>query len=547
MPEALSARTLRRAMSRYVEALREHREEIDSLNVFPVPDGDTGTNMLLTQQAVDRAVEGLEEADMSELGEAISRAALTGARGNSGVILSQVLRGLCARLCRTDAPGATDLVEALGEASEEARRAVARPVEGTMLSVMRDAAEAARRAGGDGPGPADVADAALEGALRSLERTPEQLPELRRAGVVDAGGKGLVLLFDALVSALRDVPLGVQVGRRGPVGQAAAEPERPRDRRYGYEVMYLLEGDDGAVPGLRRALEEIGDSLVVVGGGGLYNIHVHTDEAGAAVERGIDAGRPRDIRITSLDEQVEACLADEARAVRAGEREPEGHGPAERQRTALVATAPGEGVARLLRSLGAVVVSGGPGRNPSVGELAEAIAGAPSDDVVVLPNHRNIVPAAERAAGEAAKRVAVVPTRSVAEGLAAAAAFDAEAAAEDNERQAREAADAVVAAEVAAAVRDAETPAGPVREGQFLGVVDGDVRAVGDDPVAVAVETVRPLVRDEHELLTLLVGEGVSEGDGRRAAEALGAAHRGLEVEVHRGDQPHYPFLIGLE
>ncbi|MGH2723971.1 MAG: DAK2 domain-containing protein [Actinomycetota bacterium] len=544
----VSARTLREAMSRYLEALRTHRQEIDSLNVFPVPDGDTGTNMLMTQEAVDAALEGLGGADLGEVGQAISRAALMGARGNSGVILSQVLRGLCGRLSQVPEPAPADLAEALAEASREARRAVAEPVEGTMLSVIRDAARAAGEASeGDA---AEVAEAALEEGLRSVERTREQLPELSRAGVVDAGGKGLVLLLDALVSALRDVPLRVEVGPPGPVGERRERgPGGQEASRYGYEVMFLLEGDDQAVPGLRERLGAIGDSLVIVGGSCLYNVHVHTDDPGAAVERGVDAGRPREIRITSLDEQVEACLADQARAVRAEGSEPGGPAAAaQRQATALVATAPGEGAARLLRSLGAVVVPGGPGRNPSVSDLVEAIRAAPSDDVVVLPNHKNIVPAAERAGAEVdGKRVTVVPTRSVPAGIAAAAAFNPAASLEENEGHVREGAEVVAAGEVATAVREAHTPAGPVRAGDLLGVVDGEVRAVGGDPVEVAVGVLRTLVRDEHEVLTLLLGEDVGDEEGERAAGALREAFPDLEVDVHRGDQPHYPFLVGLE
>jgi DAK2 domain fusion protein YloV len=471
-----------------------------------------------------------------------------GARGNSGVILSQVLRGLCGRLGEVPRPDPGDVAEALEAASREARRAVAEPVEGTMLSVIRDAARAAGQVP-DGDA-AEVAEAALEEGLRSVERTRDQLPELTRAGVVDAGGKGLVLLLDALVSALRDVPLRVEVGPRGPIGEGGGDgPVGDAAAGYGYEVMYLLEGGDEAVPGLRSGLGAIGDSVVVVGGGGLYNVHVHTDDPGAAVERGLEAGRPRQVRITSLDDQVEACLADQARAVRAGGDAPETpEAPGERQATALVATAPGEGAARLLRSLGAVVVPGGPGRNPSVAELAGAIREAPSDAVVVLPNHKNIVPAAERAAAEVAgKRVLVVPTRSVPAGLAAATAFNPEASLDENERQVREGADAVAAAEMATVVRGAETPAGPVRAGDLLGVVGGEVRAAGRDPVEVATKVLRTLVRDEHEVLTLLLGQDVDDEQGRRAAAALGEAFPTLEVDVHRGDQPHYPFLIGLE
>ncbi|HEX9891053.1 MAG TPA: DAK2 domain-containing protein, partial [Actinomycetota bacterium] len=388
MPATLDARTLRDAMSRYLEALDRHREEIDSLNVYPVPDGDTGTNLLLTQRAVAEALAELDGAPMTEVAEAISRAALMGARGNSGVILSQVLRGMCTRLSAHDDPSAQDLAEALAGAAEEARAAVADPVEGTMLTVLRDAAEAAAGTLAEGASCAAVARAALDAATASLERTREQLPVLAAAGVVDAGAKGVVLLFDALSAALDGRDPSVDIGPLGPVGaRAGREPFRETvGLEYGFEVMYLLETDDDAIPGLKRRLAGLGDSLVVVGGGGMFNVHVHTNEPGLAVEEALDAGRPRQIRITSLTDQVEeACLAGQARAVRE---------PADIRPAALVAVAEGQGFVELFRSLGAVVVEGGPGGNPSVGDLVAAFRQALAGTVFVLPNHANVIPAA---------------------------------------------------------------------------------------------------------------------------------------------------------
>lgn len=537
MGATLDSQTLRDAMSRFLEALTAHREEIDSLNVFPVPDGDTGTNLLLTQRAVEEALRGLDGGELPEVGETIARAALMGARGNSGVILSQVLRALCDRLARAGRAGARDLAEGLEAAAAEARRAVVEPVEGTMLSVLAEAARAAAGASGDGAGPAEVAEAALEAAERALERTPRQLPELAAAGVVDAGGKGVVLLLDALVSALRGAPLSVPVGPLGPVGREAGERPAPPSG-YGYEVMFLLECGEAAVPGLRARLAGLGDSVVVVGGGGLYNVHLHTDEPEAALREGEAAGRPRDVRIASLDERVsEACLAEGARGVRAGEVDEVG----------VVAVVPGAGAARLLRSLGATTVLGGPGRNPAVADLVAAVRAAPARAVLLLPDHPNVVPAAERAAEEAGKEVQVVPTSSVPEGIAAAAAFRPGASLEENARAAAAAASRVASAEVTHAVRDADSPAGRIRKGDCLGLVGGEVVVVGRDRLRVVLELVERLARDEHEVLTLLAGAEAPEEEAERVAAALGAAHPSLEVELHRGDQPHYPYLIGLE
>ena len=544
MSQAVDARVLREAMGRYLEALRTHREEINSLNVFPVPDGDTGTNMLLTQQAVEEALASAPAEDLVPVGEAISRAALMGARGNSGVILSQVLRGLCARMCREASAGPADLAEGLAAAAEEARRAVAEPVEGTMLTVLRDGAEAAGRACREGADCDGIAQAALAAAIESLELTTEQLPALADAGVVDAGAKGMVLFFDALASTLLGVDMRIEVGPGGPVGEA--DPSGgPGESGFGYEVMYLLEAADAAMAPLRRRLGEIGDSLVVVGGGGLYNVHVHTDDPGRAVEEALAGGRPRNIRITSLDAQIEACLAGQARGVRVAEPLEEGPAAAG-TRTAVVAVAPGEGNASLFRSLGAVVVPGGRGRNPSVGDLLESIGATGGEAVLLLPNHPDIRPAAEGAAAESVRPTRVVATASVLEGLAAATSVIAEDHVEENVRRAAEAARAVSSGEVSLAARDADTPVGRAVAGSALGLIGEEIVVVDDDPMVAAAETAKACRRERHEIATLLAGMDVSDEDAARAAEHVAAALDGIEVEWHRGGQDSL-FLIGLE
>jgi DAK2 domain fusion protein YloV len=535
--ETLNGQALRDVMGRFSLALERHRDELNSLNVYPVPDGDTGTNMHLTQQSVAEAIDRLSlDAPVAELGRGVAEAALMGARGNSGVILAQVLRGLFERLGASASVAPADLADALGAAAEEAYRAVARPMEGTVLTVLSDAARAARDAVGPDADLLVVAEAALEAARASLERTREVLPELRAAGVVDAGAKGVVLLFDALASVLGGRPLTVEVGPSGPVGQVDGGDRRPLSFRH--EVMYLLEAPDDRIPSLTERLDGLGDSLVVVGGGGMFKVHVHTNEPDRAVDAGREAGGVRDVQVVDLEDQVaDQCVAGQARAVRV----------AEHQATAMVAVADGDGLARIFRSLGAVVVTGGPGRNPSVGDLIEAVEAAPSPAVVLLPNHRNVLPAAERAAGAAGKDVRVVPTRSIPAGLASAAAFNPMAPPEQNEEDMVEAAAATVTIEVTRAVRDAETPKGAVRTGDWLGLANGEVEAIGGQPSGVASRLVAALRDDDHEVLTLVVGAEPSEREAAGVEEAVRAAARGLRVEVHRGGQPHYAYLIGLE
>jgi dihydroxyacetone kinase-like predicted kinase len=333
-----------------------------------------------------------------------------------------------------------------------------------------------------------------------------------------------------------------EVGPLGPVGAEGwqeADVSVSDGTNLAFEVQYLLEADDSAVTPLRAALGELGDSLVVVGGGGLYNVHVHTNEPDRAVEAGEDAGRPRNVSVVSLRDQATSCIGGQAREVRLAE-----------QPCGLVAVAEGDGLARTFRSLGALVVEGGPGNNPAVSAVLAAIELAPAPAVVVLPNHPNVIQAAERAAGQTRKDVRVVPTRSIPAGLGAATAFNPVAEVDENAKEMEGAAGSCRSGEVARAERDAETIAGPVRAGEWMGLADGEVAWVGHEPVRAVMETTRRLIeRDgvKSELITLIWGAAALESD-RRAAEAeLREAFPELEVEVIEGGQPRYPYLIGVE
>jgi fatty acid kinase len=540
----LDASILRRTMHTYARALRTHRDELNSLNVYPVPDGDTGTNLLLTQEAVVAALEALSpHPGFAETRQAISEASLRGARGNSGVILSQVLRGICEQLPDDGEAGAGELARAVRHASDEAYRAVAKPAEGTVLTVLRRAAEAAEAAEAPlAPGAAEgciaVAEAALQAARSSLAGTVDTLPELQRAGVVDAGGKGIVLLLDALWAAVAGETLSEPVGPLGPVGRPSAQT--PAELAFAFEVQYLLEltpdEAEAALSTLRQQLGALGDSLVIVGGGGLYNVHVHTNEPGPAIEAGIGAGSARDLSVAYLPEQAEACTAGLARAVQVAE-----------QVSALVAVVDGEGLARTFASLGAVVVRGGPGDNPSVGELLSAIAAAPADGVLVLPNHVNVVPAAELAAAGAAGTVRVVAATTIPSGLAAAAEFNPLVEMEENAKAMSVAAERCRSGEIAVAEREVTTPVGPVRSGQWVAMTDGTVVATGDSPAEVAWSLARILASGDAELATLIVGAQVEQDQVRPVDAAVQDALPGCRVDVVDGGGRRHPFLLGVE
>ncbi|MCA1842030.1 MAG: DAK2 domain-containing protein [Actinobacteria bacterium] len=543
--DCLAPADLRSVLIAYRDVLRAHQERLNRLNVYPVPDGDTGTNMALTLESVVAELSKEPDAgDMASVCRAISHGSLMGARGNSGVILSQILRGLTGRLKTEDAVDGTVLAEALGAATTAAYEAVMRPVEGTILTVVRLAGEAALAATkDDGATLGGVVDAAAAAAREALERTPELLPVLAQAGVVDAGGAGFVLFLDALLHVIDGRPVSQPQAEPAAAGVAAAPTSPSTDAASDdlrYEVMFFLEAPDENVAGFKQAWAAVGDSIVVVGGDGLWNCHIHTNDIGAAVEAAVEAGRPRQIRVTDLAEQVahEECLRED------------NHGePQEPQAaTAVVAVGSGEGVGVILRSLGVqAVVAGGQSMNPSTAELLQAVDAAAADAVVLLPNNKNVVPVAEQVVSLAAKPVKVVPTTSIAEGFAALIGFDGAADAETNAKSMEEASRRVRWGEVTWAVRDATTAAGAVKEGEHLALLGHDIVAVAADVSDAACALLDRLVEAEDELVTVVEGEAAT----REATESITgwlAQHRPeAAVEVHRGDQPLAAYLFSAE
>ncbi len=554
--DALDAAELCRVIGTFRDGLRTHQQLINRLNVYPVPDGDTGTNMALTLESVASELDGLGAADLSATCKAIAHGSLMGARGNSGVILSQLLRGLSDGLDAPGGrPGAEELAAALVTADELAREAVMRPVEGTILTVARGAAQAARAAADDGATLVGVAEAAHAGAVEALELTPTLLPVLAQAGVVDAGGTGYVLLFDALLTVLdgRDMPVApelpeVAAGVDGATGAHGAPSDADAALAgLRYEVMYLLEAPDGTIPAFKEVWAGLGDSIVVVGGDGLWNCHIHTDEVGPAIEASLDAGRPRNIRVTDLLEEVEEerWVREGAGDVASGPSDaPFGPTPV----TGVVAVASGEGIGRIFRSLGVQrLIAGGQSMNPSIAELVDAVDELASDQVIVLPNNGNIRPVANRVDELSGKRVWVVPTETIAEGFAALLAYDPEAGGEANAAAMEATARKVVPGEVTRAVRDSETPAGPVRTGDWLGLSRDGIEVVGETLADASCGLLNRLVSDSHDLVTIIEGEGSGAADTRRITEWLKEARPAVETEVHHGGQPLYPYLFSIE
>ncbi len=535
----LELAVVRRFVDEAVDALAEAREEIDALNVFPVPDGDTGTNMYLTMSAARDAFLDAGSAGIGPALAAFRRGALLGARGNSGVILSQLLGALVARIARAT-PGernAVVMAEAMTEATDASYAAVGTPVEGTILTVARAASFAAvRRAGDERARARDVFSAAAEAAREALLHTPEQLEQLRAAGVVDAGGRGLSVILDAAETVL--------TGRRRirghrPLGQHAIPVAAVGDLHEdgpAYEVMYLLDAEDDAINPLRAALAPLGDSLVVVGGEGLWNVHVHVDDVGAAVEAGIVAGRPHRIRVTHFAEQVEAAAQRVQTHHRTGRR--------------IVSVAAGPGLARLFADAGAVVIEGAPGRRPSTGMLLEAIESSGAAEVVVLPNDPDSVRVAQVAARTAEEdhtiRVAVIPTEAQVQGLAALAVHEPARTFDADVLEMTATARHTRHGAVTVAAKKAMTMAGPCEPGDVLGVVAGDFALVGDDLVAVATEVLERLLGGGGELVTL-VGGADSDGLVDRCEQYVADRHPHVDVVVYDGGQDRYPLLMSVE
>jgi DAK2 domain fusion protein YloV len=516
--DLLDAAAVRHWCRLAAEALGRTRAEIDALNVFPVPDGDTGTNLHLTVLAASEAVDRLPaDADTATVWQALADGALLGARGNSGVILSEILRALAEII-----GGGGGLAEALRHASRLADHAVAHPVEGTMLSVLRAAAGACPEEGGIGA----IAWAVAEHARAALRETPGQLEILARNGVVDAGAAGLCVVLEALAAvASEEYPQTYEVPRRAGSAPEPCESSGDAGGSGGYEVMYLLDAAEEAVPGLREELDRLGDSLVVVGGDGLWNVHVHTDEPGAAVEAGVRAGRPHRIRVTYL------------------------RAAADRHARGVVAVTLGEGLSALFEQHGATAVRREAGRAPALDELAGAIARA-GDEVVVLPNDRGVLPVAEAAAQRAREdgvRVAVVPARASAQGLAALAVHDPLRRFDDDVIAMTSAAGATRWGELETAREEAVTSAGICRPGDTLGLIDGDVAVIGADLADVAIRILTRMLSGGGELVTLITGAGLPDGLSAAVRERLHEHRPDVEAVVYEGGQDRYPLLIGVE
>jgi DAK2 domain fusion protein YloV len=500
-------------------SMEAHRRRIDDLNVYPVPDGDTGTNLTLTVRAIDEALHKEGPDDRAGLAHEISRAALMGARGNSGVILSQIIRGATDSLAVSD-----DLAKAFRSASDAAYRAVKKPVEGTMLTAIRAMADAAER-------KADLA-AIIAAGDETVAKTREMLPVLKEAGVVDAGAAGLVEIVRGVHAALTGEALPEPPELEEEIGIDAIHQELSRFR---YCTVFVIEGEGLDPDALEEELEEFGDSLLVVGDSTALKIHVHTDDPGRALTLGVARGTIEGVEIANMHAQTQEREARLLHAV------PDAAATA----CAVVAVAAGDGNRALFESGGASVVDGGRTMNPSTADLVAAIEAAPAAEVILLPNNGNVIMSAEQAAHHSSKKVRVVPTRSLQAGLAALIAFDPTRGTEENVAPMAEAVESVATGAVTIASRDIQLNGVSVRKGKWLGLANGEPVAGGESFDEVVHAVLEQLLAEPRGILTLLTGEDPPSLEG--LLSELEAEHPELELDVHQGGQPHYPLLLAAE
>ncbi len=568
--ELLDGTDLLRAIESGTEWLGANKEFVNSLNVFPVPDGDTGTNMHLTLLAAVREIERVGADSLPAVAEAAALGSLMGARGNSGVIFSQLLRGFAKSVEGKKALDASDLARALQEAAAMAYKAVMKPVEGTMLTVAREAARSATQNARMETDVVLLAETVLADMRDSLDRTPEMLPTLKEAGVVDAGGQGLVFFWEGaaralrgeLASARREPVLAVARGAGTGVAARQSEETIRESLRFRYCTELLLKGSALPLDRIRQALAGEGDCLLVVGTGEVAKVHVHTNHPGKVLEYCLGLGELHEVQINNMSDQHEEYESASSRTMALREQPGSGQGDAvEPARPAIsaamqatekpvgvVAVAVGEGLAAILKSLGAdIVVEGGQTMNPSIEELVAAVREVRAKSVIILPNNSNVILTAEKAREFARKAVVVVPTKTVPQGVAALVAFNGAVDANANERAMNEVLSEVSTGEVTYAVRESSVNGFRIGESDIIGIKDGEICAAGKDRDEVAMSLVSQMMSPQSALLTIYHGMDVPGAEAQALAEKLADMYPHCEVETHYGGQPLYYYIMSVE
>ena len=549
---------LKRAIMAGHAWLERQRDAINALNVFPVPDGDTGTNMSLTMRAATKEISSSDEAAACVIAEKLSRGALMGARGNSGVILSQILRGLSNGFDDKTTLTAQDFAAALQSAAKAAYQAVITPIEGTILTVVREAADAARQSAAQGADMATLFEDTVNAAKVAVARTPDLLPKLKESGVVDAGGQGLTAILEGMSRYLRgeSVELAPQMAGAGEFRKGKVEIEE----EYGYEVVFMLHGQNLDIDGIRNTITAMGGvSTVVAGDRSLLKVHTHTPTPGKILDYGVGLGSLLDINIENLQDQSLRYAADSAHqrglpaptmnGARPGDvaaQMPPNAAQTERA-IGVVAVAAGDGWTEVYQSVGAAIVPGGQTMNPSTEELLKVVESLPNDQVILLPNNKNVIMSAQQVGSLTKKQVYVVPSESPAQGVAALLAYNFEGDFAANCAAMSEAIQGVDTVEITRAVRTTQADGVNVTEGDLIGLVNEKLVTSGGDATQVARDALGRLAMDRHEIVTVYYGADVAEANAQALAEQIRAWYPAQEVEVVNGGQPFYDYVISAE
>ena len=527
--------------------LLEESDFVNALNVFPVPDGDTGTNMSMTFKAAVKEIENLNSESIGETSKKLAKGALMGARGNSGVILSQILRGISKGLEGKISVDSVEFANAFVEGSKAAYKAVMKPTEGTILSVIRAASEAAVKSE-----KIDIVELLSEIVVESkvmLDKTPDLLPALKKAKVVDSGGMGLYIILQGMYDALKD---GIKaeikdISAKTSTG-ASAQAIEDIDIKFGYCTEFIILGDASKAKAFQDEIEPLGDSMIVVGYDDVIKVHIHTNDPGLVLSKAVAVGELSKIKIDNMREEHREVLMSKEEYAKAQTEEAEAEVSVEKKKYAFVSVAMGEGITHVLKDLGVdYVIEGGQTMNPSTQDMMECISKLNADHIFILPNNKNIIMAATQAAEISDKDVRVIPTKSIPQGITCITMFNAEHEVDENEAALMEALELVKTGSVTYAVRDTEMDGIEIKEGNMLGLVEGKINKVGDDYFKVAEEVLESMIDEDSELITIFYGKDVDESKIEEFTEKLEEKYEDCDVQFYKGDQPLYYFIMAVE
>jgi hypothetical protein len=533
---SLGGQELRQLFAASTAWLEKHSAYVNSLNVFPVPDGDSGTNMLLTMQAAMKEVGASPDHSAGAICKLLSHGALLGARGNSGVILSQIIRGFARSVEKKDAITANDFAVAMVEAQRTAYKGVVKPVEGTILTVVRESADAATIAAAQSDDLRVVLGKTVDAARVSVLKTPTLLPVLKEAGVVDAGGQGLLVILEGALKYLNGEPM--ELAATGVSAQALEQLER--EEGWGFDIQFHVRGMNLDVDAIREKISSMGESALIVGDETLVKVHVHAPTPGAILDYGCSVGIITNVIVENMQEQYIDFMTGQTARPPVTAEEIVGIG--------TVAVAPGAGFARVFESLGVgKIIAGGQTMNPSTADLVKAIEAVKSDQVIVLPNNKNIIPAAEQAKHLTQKNVAIVPTKTIPQGIAALLAFNFQSDLDTNLKAMERAARHIKTLEVTIATRSVKLDGLDVKEGNFIALIDDDLQGTGVERTALTLEMLERMNAADAEIITLYYGEAITANEAEVLAEQIRKLYSAQEIEVVNGGQPHYHFIISVE